>query len=495
MGMTFKTTPDVALGTRLVGGVWGHLVGDAVGVPYEFRSASEIDEVSWGEKGTHGQPPGTWSDDGALMLALLDSLTTDGVGFDVEDQGRRAVDWRRNGAYRPPDRKVFDIGNTTRAALSSIENGHACRRRWPGGHRQLRQRISYADPSSRTRRPRSRRWRPDRPSTSRLPRHARSSACADRVRPIRAAGRSPAQGRGRSRRGARGRDRRRCGRGLRRARHDRRPRPPARRGERQGRGRVWDLWSAWDAFAGARPTRRRSNARSPTATTPTRRPRSPAGSRASIGRIDGIPREWLNGMRGRGWSSRSSTRSSRPLDGRHRPVGRCASTGCRPTTAPEYGGRLGMTFSGKATRRLDWPPLARPRDRRARLRIKHRSTPSSCSSRITNSRMPGCRTSGRHGDSEGIDLVRFPIRDMDVTDDPTASRSSTACRTPRSRQRVVVACRGGLGRTGTTVACLLRDAGFDADSAIRLTRKTRHDTIERGSQVDFVKAWGAGVPA
>jgi ADP-ribosylglycohydrolase len=120
--MTFDATPDVALATRLVGGVWGHLVGDAVGVPYEFRSAAEIGEVRWGEKGTHAQPPGTWSDDGALMLALLDSLTADGVGFDVQDQGRRALDWRRNGAYTP-DRNVFDIGNTTRAALSAIEGG------------------------------------------------------------------------------------------------------------------------------------------------------------------------------------------------------------------------------------------------------------------------------------------------------------------------------------------------------------------------------------
>ena len=55
---------------RLAGAVWGHLVGDALGVPYEFRSAGEIREVVFGASGTHGQPPGTWSDDGALILAL-----------------------------------------------------------------------------------------------------------------------------------------------------------------------------------------------------------------------------------------------------------------------------------------------------------------------------------------------------------------------------------------------------------------------------------------
>ena len=73
----------VSLATRLIGGVWGHLVGDAVGVPYEFRRPEGVGAVAFGATGTHGQPPGTWSDDGALMLALLDSLLEPG-GFDVE---------------------------------------------------------------------------------------------------------------------------------------------------------------------------------------------------------------------------------------------------------------------------------------------------------------------------------------------------------------------------------------------------------------------------
>lgn len=109
----------VALRDRLAGAVWGHLVGDAMGVPYEFRDPTEIAAVRWGETGTHHQPPGTWSDDGALMLALLDSLRT--VGFDVEDQGRRALRWRQEGAYTPGG--VFDIGSATSTALSRIARG------------------------------------------------------------------------------------------------------------------------------------------------------------------------------------------------------------------------------------------------------------------------------------------------------------------------------------------------------------------------------------
>ncbi len=68
--------------------------------------------------GTHDQPAGTWGDDGALMLALLDSLLS--IGFDAEDQGRRAVRWWREGAYAPGG-KVFDIGTATSAALRRLE--------------------------------------------------------------------------------------------------------------------------------------------------------------------------------------------------------------------------------------------------------------------------------------------------------------------------------------------------------------------------------------
>ena len=105
---------------RLTGAVYGHLVGDALGVPYEFEPATRIGEVTWRGHGTYDQPPGTWSDDGALMLALLDSLLT--VGFDTADQARRALDWHETGAYAPGG-EVFDIGGATSAALARLRAG------------------------------------------------------------------------------------------------------------------------------------------------------------------------------------------------------------------------------------------------------------------------------------------------------------------------------------------------------------------------------------
>lgn len=107
------------LADRLGGAVWGRLIGDALGVPYEFGSPPEA--VVWGKVGTHSQPAGTWSDDGGLMLALLDSLTAPGVGFDTEDQARRSVAWLDTDAYKPG--AIFDIGGTTAMALGRFKRG------------------------------------------------------------------------------------------------------------------------------------------------------------------------------------------------------------------------------------------------------------------------------------------------------------------------------------------------------------------------------------
>src|SRR5688572_6496532 len=102
--------------------VYGHLVGDAIGVPYEFIAPDPNRVVELRNHGTHNQPPGTWSDDGALMLALLDSLLT--VGFDTEDQARRALAWADEGRYAVGG-VVFDVGNTTSAALARLRSGIA----------------------------------------------------------------------------------------------------------------------------------------------------------------------------------------------------------------------------------------------------------------------------------------------------------------------------------------------------------------------------------
>ena len=53
-------------------GIFGVVVGDALGVPVEFTSRFErqADPVTdMREYGTHSQPKGTWSDDSSMALA------------------------------------------------------------------------------------------------------------------------------------------------------------------------------------------------------------------------------------------------------------------------------------------------------------------------------------------------------------------------------------------------------------------------------------------
>jgi ADP-ribosyl-[dinitrogen reductase] hydrolase len=113
-------TGDDTRAERLLGGLWGHLIGDALGVPYEFGPPVPPESVRWGHRAEYRpQPEGTWSDDGGLMLALLDSLIE--AGFDTEDQGRRALDWWLNGNYSPGP--LFDIGLITRESLDTFRLG------------------------------------------------------------------------------------------------------------------------------------------------------------------------------------------------------------------------------------------------------------------------------------------------------------------------------------------------------------------------------------
>lgn len=121
--------PGMTTGDRLRGGIFGLLVGDALGVPYEFHPATQIpatDEIEMvppaGFARAHaGIAPGTWSDDGAQALVLLESLLRVGH-LDVDDVGRGLVAWDDEGRYAV-DRHVFDIGIQTGIAIRSLRAG------------------------------------------------------------------------------------------------------------------------------------------------------------------------------------------------------------------------------------------------------------------------------------------------------------------------------------------------------------------------------------
>lgn len=109
---------------RMLGGLWGALVGDALGVPVEFQSRDQVQRDPVTDMrgfGTHRQPPGTWSDDSSLLLCSAESLVERG-DLDSADMGARFVRWK-NEAHWTPHGSVFDIGVATSTALSRIASG------------------------------------------------------------------------------------------------------------------------------------------------------------------------------------------------------------------------------------------------------------------------------------------------------------------------------------------------------------------------------------
>ena len=106
---------------RLIGGLLGVIVGDAIGVPWEFQPANTAPRPTPAVGfQTFDQPPGTWSDDGAMTLALLDSILE--RGWDLDDQGRRFLAWFDDAIYTATG-VCFDSGFATTAALDRIRAG------------------------------------------------------------------------------------------------------------------------------------------------------------------------------------------------------------------------------------------------------------------------------------------------------------------------------------------------------------------------------------
>ena len=127
--------------SQIFSAICGLCVGDALGVPTEFMSRSRL--LRRPVKGMRGygsglQPPGTWSDDTSLTLALLDSLAG---GLDYRDILERFLSWAEEGRYSAHG-KAFGMGGATRAALTRFANGGeplSCggREEWDNGNGSL----------------------------------------------------------------------------------------------------------------------------------------------------------------------------------------------------------------------------------------------------------------------------------------------------------------------------------------------------------------------
>ena len=103
---------------KLYDAVLGLAIGDALGVPYEFKKRGTFlckDMVGYK---THHQPKGTWSDDTSMVLATLDSLKSNDGKIVPTDMFERFNRWLQNSDYTPFG-EVFDAGIATCKALKT----------------------------------------------------------------------------------------------------------------------------------------------------------------------------------------------------------------------------------------------------------------------------------------------------------------------------------------------------------------------------------------
>lgn len=102
------------------GSVIGHLIGDAIGYPYEG-----IDNVAQYQiemvRGHHEELEGSWSALGAFSLATMESLN-EFDGIDLQDIMEKFNDVYIAG-YLCPDNECRDLGSVTTQAVKNYTNG------------------------------------------------------------------------------------------------------------------------------------------------------------------------------------------------------------------------------------------------------------------------------------------------------------------------------------------------------------------------------------
>ncbi len=107
-------------------GIFGVCIGDALGVPVEFKRREELKSfpvTTMLEFGSWNQPKGTWSDDSSLTFCIAEQLTK---GYDLEKIGESFVKWVKYGHWTAHGR-LFDIGGTTRHSIARLIKGESAK--------------------------------------------------------------------------------------------------------------------------------------------------------------------------------------------------------------------------------------------------------------------------------------------------------------------------------------------------------------------------------
>lgn len=163
----------------------------------------------------------------------------------------------------------------------------------------------------------------------------------------------------------------------------------------------------------------------------------------------------------------------------------------RSALADRLTGRLGLTFlPGKSGASLRYPGRVYRRDLGRDLDALRAAGVRRLVLLVTDDELArwGDPDIVARGEAAGIGIVRHPIPDGSA---PSSREAVEAILDDIGEGRgtgdVAVACMGGVGRSGTVVACVLVAAGWDPDAAIGEVRRVRHPTaVETDEQTAFV---------
>ncbi len=118
-------------------GIFGAIVGDALGLPVQFepRKFRDIDPVTkMTGNGAFDLPAGSWSDDSSLILATIDGLSKSlkNKGYDEDMKLNELIDyeiimknfslWLNNGKFTPYG-QAYDIGGATMDGIHRYDRG------------------------------------------------------------------------------------------------------------------------------------------------------------------------------------------------------------------------------------------------------------------------------------------------------------------------------------------------------------------------------------
>lgn len=118
---------------RALAGLYGALLGDALGVPHEFKAAWQLPplvELCLVMPPTYAKtynaiPYGTWSDDGSQIMALADVICQARGHYDEAAFIAQLLAWYQSGRHQAGG-LVFDCGGQTSVALAH----HAAGKPW-----------------------------------------------------------------------------------------------------------------------------------------------------------------------------------------------------------------------------------------------------------------------------------------------------------------------------------------------------------------------------